>query len=125
MKTRWGRVTRIPHEGKTPPITFNTQKHERFLNTLLSHTKDLEKTAKPILHQAADKDKNIIAMALNQGDLDMLVNFVCSAKKHDMDISPIVVFGGDEVVVNVARALGLHAFTHKAFGNLPKEHAVQ
>lgn len=122
---RWRRVTRIPHEGKTPPIKSNTDRHEAFLRALLNNLEDLETVAEPILRRAANNNNVVVAMATNHGDLDTLVNFVCSAKKHNMDTSNIVVFGTDDVVVNVAKALGLHSLTHAAFGKLPKEHAEQ
>ena len=118
-------MTRIPHEGKTPPIKSNTDRHEAFLRILLDNIEDLEATAAPILRRAAGTSNVVIAMALNHGDLDTLVNFVCSATKHGVDISNIVVFGTDQLVVNVAKSLGLHSFTHKAFGDLPKKHAEQ
>jgi hypothetical protein len=121
---RWARVTRIPHEGKTPPIQVNTNKHERFVRTLIHHMGPLEAAARPLLAQAA-KDNFIIAMAVTQGDLDTLINFACSIRRRGIEVTNVVVFSGDEVVQNVARALGFYSLYHPAFGDLPKPHAVQ
>jgi hypothetical protein len=55
----------------------------------------------------------------------MLMNFLCSAQDSKIDLSNLVVFGGDQVVADIATSLGLTAFSHKAFGELPTAHSKQ
>ena len=46
-------MTRIPHEGKTPPIRYNTDKHERFLRALLDDMADLEEEARVLFKKVS------------------------------------------------------------------------
>lgn len=64
----WHRVTRIPHEGKTPPTRFNAKKHEeRFLKVLLSRLPDVEREGRRLLAPVVDKETNlVVAMAVTQ-----------------------------------------------------------
>ena len=121
----WKMVPRIAKEGSSPPLPVNRHKHEKFLLDLLTHLPDLEKEAKTFFEKVVDAKKRVMVMALNEGDIDMLVNFVCSAKHANIPIDNLVVIGADQSVVDVATSLNLHSFSHKAFGHLPSVHATQ
>lgn len=120
-------VPRITKEGTTPPIPVNRKKHEKFLLDLFNNLPSLEKDAEAILRQASKgkDDKRVMIMCMNQGDVDMLLNFLCSARDAHVDISNLVVFGADEKVAQIAKSLGILAFSHPAFGTLPTDHAKQ
>lgn len=121
----WALVPRIKLEGSTPPMSINRGKHEKFLKTLYNNLEDLEKKAKSFFESVADEKNRVMIMALNEGDTDMLVNFICSAKQAQIPLDNLVVIGADQSVVDVATSLGLHSFSHPAFGELPSEHAKQ
>lgn len=126
----WRRVTRIPEEGKNPPAKFIVERHEIFLSTLLAQLDDFVGEARAVLSDVVKtghtQRKAVVALALTQGDLDLLVNFACSLRRAGMDpeTANIVVFGGDEVVVSVAKSLGFHAFTHAVVKEVPAQHAA-
>ena len=44
------------------------------------------------------------------------MNFVCSAKSRDIDLSPVLVFATDEETKELAEGLGLAAFFDKTVG---------
>jgi len=121
----WSLVPRIFHEGSYPPATYNTRKHEAFLLELFTNLPSLEKEAESFFSRVADSKKRVMVMALNEGDIDMLLNFVCSADQAGISLSNLVVIGADQSVVEVAKSLKLHSFSHPAFGTLPSEHAKQ
>jgi hypothetical protein len=121
----WSLVPRVAHEGSNPPAMYNTRKHEAFLLELFTNLPSLEKEAESFFSRVADSKKRVMVMALNEGDIDMLVNFVCSADQAGVSLSNLVVIGADQSVVDVATSLKLHSFSHPAFGTLPSEHAKQ
>lgn len=115
---------RISHEGKTPPHNVNTKRHEAFLRDLLVNLKDVEKEARIFFPKVA-KENVITVLAINTGDVDTLVNWVCSARKHDIPLDNVLVFAGDPSAAAAAESLGLFSMNHKAFGKLPDSHAKQ
>lgn len=70
-------------------------------------------------------NKRVIVMALNQGDIDLLTNWACSARRYGIVPTNLIIFGGDETVVSVAKGLGFQALFHPAFGKQPLDHAEQ
>lgn len=119
----WSLVPRIANEGSAPPSMRNIRKHEAFLLELFSNLPSLEQEAEAFFSRVADTKKRVMVMALNEGDIDLLVNFVCSAKQAGVSLSNLVVIGADQSVVDVATSLKLHSFSHPAFGTLPSEHS--
>lgn len=90
-------VPRIEKEGTYPPLPSNMRKHEEFLFALYKNLADLEKEAGEFLKKAADADKRVMIMALNEGDIDMLMNFVCSAKLAKIPLNNLIVVGSHQV----------------------------
>jgi hypothetical protein len=78
---------------------------------------------KPILAKAA-KDNVIMTMTMNSGMTDLILNFVCSAKKAGTPISQLVLFPTDDAAVSVAKSIGVAHFTHKSFGEFPTAEAA-
>lgn len=103
---------------------MNTQRHEAFLTHLFNTINDLENKTKEILEKIAINNR-VIVMALNQGDIDLLMNWGCSARRYRLLPSNVIIFGGDETVVSVAKSLGFQALFHPAFGKQPLDHAEQ
>jgi hypothetical protein len=83
---------------------------------------DVEKQLKPILTKAA-RNNVVTTMTMNAGMTDMILNFVCSARRAGKNIDHLVLFPTDDEAVEVAKSLGLSYFTHPSFGNFPKEEA--
>lgn len=94
----WRLVPRIEKEGSRPPIPINREKHDAFLLALLENYADVERAASELLKKVAGgKDKRVLVMALNEGDTDLLVNFVCSARAANIPLDNAVVFAADQV----------------------------
>ncbi len=55
---------------------------------------------------------------------DMILNFVCSARKAGKSIDHLVLFPTDDEAAEVAKSLGVAYFTHPSFGDFPKEEAA-
>ena len=69
------------------------------------------------------KSKPIVVLAVNAGVLDLVLNFLCSARRANLDISSLLVFGADSEVVDVMTTMGVATFHHEAFGSFPKNSA--
>jgi hypothetical protein len=63
---RWSVVPRIAKEGSSPPIQYNRKKHEQFLLALFQNLPALERDAEALLSAAADRDKRVMIMCMNQ-----------------------------------------------------------
>ena len=84
---------------------------------------EVEKELKPVLHKAA-RDNIVITMTMNAGMTDLLLNFICSAKKSNVAVDQLVLFPTDDDAVGVAKNLQVAQYRHASFGDFPKEEAA-
>ena len=59
------------------------------------------------------KDNTIIVMTCNLGQVDLLINFVCSCRSRGFDISNLLLFATDRETHDIAIELGLASFYDK------------
>jgi hypothetical protein len=82
----------------------------------------LERLA-PIAAKVA-RNKTLVVMVSNHGQSEVLVNFVCSAKTRNLDISAVLVFATDVETKALAESLGVGVFYDEdMFGDMPKQAA--
>ena len=65
------------------------------------------------------KRRVAIVMVANEGVMDLLLNFLCSAEMARIDIASIVVFVGDAKYVALIENMGARAMYHPALGSMP------
>jgi hypothetical protein len=58
-------------------------------------------------------------MVANEGVMDLLLNFMCSAEQAEVDVSSVVVFVGDQKYVKLIENMGANAMYHPALGSMP------
>jgi hypothetical protein len=61
---------------------------------------------------------DLVLMTVNEGEMDMLVNFKCSCKYHNIDTSNIVVFAASHSIVESIDLLGFIGIYHDDFSNV-------
>jgi hypothetical protein len=95
-----------------PPEKEQTTKLWSQLVTYLSNIARLSAQLDPLL-KAVAKNNNLIVTAVSSGHVDLLVNFVCSSKARNSDMSNLVVFCLDEGAHKRTRSMGIVAFHDK------------
>lgn len=65
------------------------------------------------------KRRVAIVMVANEGVMDLLLNFMCSAESAKVDIASVVVFVGDIKYVALIENMGAKAVYHPALGSMP------
>ena len=93
-----------------PPLDKHIQQNWELLEKYFASYQDSLKELKPLVEKVADKDRTVTVMVCNFGQSELLVNFVCSAKSRQLDISTILVFTTDLETKELAEQLGLTAF---------------
>ena len=69
------------------------------------------------------KRRVAIVMVANEGVMDLLLNFICSAEGAGVDIGSVVVFVGDIKYVGLVENMGAKAMYHPALGSMPAKAA--
>ena len=80
----------------------------------------------PIVDESSNKRRSVIVMVLNEGVMDVFVNFLCSLKASNIyeEVVPhIIGFVGQESMVEVVEALGVKAFYSIHLGPIPSKAA--
>ena len=86
------------------------------VNVLREHF--VEKMGNPI--DSEGKRRSVIVMVANEGVLDILLNFLCSAEQIRIDMKSIVVFVGDDHFANVLEeTTGVKTINNAALGEMP------
>eukprot|EP01032_Pedospumella_encystans_P023021 gene23021-26075_t len=78
----------------------------------------LKKMGDPI-DPVTGKRRVAIVMVANEGVMDLLLNFICSAEGVGVDIGSVVVFVGDNKFVSVIENIGAKAVYHPDLGSMP------
>ena len=108
-----------PYEGKHSPITQHWDRLLPFFQNLDSVLEELD----PILNRIA-RNNAVVVLTCNMGQSELLINFVCSARRRGFDLGHILVFPSDEETKEIAEGLGLATyFDVNNLGNLPKREA--
>jgi hypothetical protein len=63
--------------------------------------------------------RTAIIMVANEGVVDLLLNFLCSAEQSNIDLSNIMVFVGSESDAQLVEGMGVHAMYGAALGSMP------
>jgi len=110
-----GRLSAKPPKKEQTLTYWNTLK--TYLDTLESVLAELQPLAEKVARQ-----NTVIVMVCNHGQSELLMNFVCSARSRNLDLSAILVFATDEETKELAIGLGLTAFFDKivSFGKSPE-----
>lgn len=93
-----------------PPAKVDMKKNWDMLANYFAAFDDVMKDLKPLVEKVATKQRTVTVMVCNFGQSELLVNFVCSARSRNMDISSILVFATDPETLELATSLGLTAF---------------
>ena len=94
----------------TPPETMHINTHWNHLKKYLNSIDNVLINVGKITKRIVTNDNNIIIMVCNYGQMSLLMNFVCSAKSNNFDISMVLVFATDKETYDIAKGLGLEVF---------------
>jgi hypothetical protein len=92
-----------------PELEEHTRPHWTMLQRYFATVDDVLAELKPILQRIARRN-TVIVMVCNYGQSELLMNFVCAAKRRNLDLSNIIVFTTDQETTDIAESLGLAAY---------------
>lgn len=99
---------------------------DRLLPPFLSHHREFVEQFQRKLGRGkvgrADR-KTVVIMVVNEGVLDIFLNFICSAQGTKTDLSTFVIFTGNMNIVPLLESLGVHVFFHPELGVMPSKAA--
>jgi hypothetical protein len=95
-----------------------------FLQSLSHLTAEFRAKMGEPIDTATGKRRTAIVMVANEGVMDLLLNFMCSAEMAQIDVASVVVFVGDAKYVALVENMGARAMYHPALGSMPA-HAAQ
>jgi hypothetical protein len=91
--------------------------------------RDLDKLREEFLQKMGspiDEDGNrrkAIVMVANEGVLDLLLNFLCSAEAAQIDLRSVIVFVGESRHVALVESMGAQAMHSTSLGSMPSQAA--
>jgi hypothetical protein len=91
------------------PNRYQTVEYWKTLSPYLQGLDDTLEELRPIVERVA-KNNTVIVMTVNHGQVELLMNFVCSSQAKGVDISSLLVFATDEETKELAEAMGLAVF---------------
>ncbi len=67
----------------------------------------------------------LVVMTVNDGEMDMISNFVCSCRKHHINTANFLVFAGSKDIVPSLESMGLMAVYHASFAKVSTRPSAQ
>lgn len=105
--------------SETAPFSTDTQNHWDFLRKYTADLESILEELRPLAEKAA-KNNTLIVMFSNFGQSELIVNFCCSARNRNLDLSPVLFFATDFQTKELVEGLGMTVFYNEAvFGSLP------
>ena len=92
-----------------PELEEHTRPHWTMLSRYFATVDEVLAELKPILARLA-RQNTVIVMVCNYGQSELLMNFVCAARRRNLDLSNIIVFTTDQETTDIATSLGLTAY---------------
>jgi hypothetical protein len=114
------------YRGALIPSQDTTTKYWKELAAYLIGQEETLVRLDPIARAAAGSNNNaVVVMAVNFGQSELFVNFICAARSRNIDVSQhMLLFATDAATVRLAQSLGVHVFdVQDAFGSMPTEAA--
>jgi hypothetical protein len=101
-----------------PPRKKDMQQNWEMLSKYFEAFPEVMAELKPLVEKVATKPgKTVTVMVCNFGQSELLVNFACSARARNVDISSVLVFATDPETKEVAEGLGLTAYYDERVSN--------
>lgn len=64
---------------------------------------------------------DVVVMVVNEGEVDLFLNFACSCQQHNISLSHMIVFSGSSSIIHLIQATGALAFYHPGYGKVSKK----
>ena len=121
-----GRMTRSTgYDELLYPKPNNLAMHRKIMITYYTNydviRKDLEKKLREIA-----VDNLVVVVTVNQGQAELLMNFVCSSRAKGFDLKNLIVFPSDDFSREIAEGLGLATFyNQQLMSAIPSQEAAR
>ena len=79
---------------------------------------------KKLLENHINAGDDVVVMVVNQGEIDLFLNFACSCRLHGLSLERVIVFAGSEEIVAVIEATGALALFHEGYASVSKAASV-
>lgn len=64
---------------------------------------------------------DVVAMVINEGEIDLFLNFVCSCHLHNITTSNILVFAGSKEIITMIESTGAMGIYHEGYSSVSKK----
>jgi hypothetical protein len=106
-------------ESENAPPSSDTQNHWEFLRTYTADLQSMLQELRPLAEKVAINN-TIIVMFSNFGQSELIINFGCSARNRNLNLSQVLFFATDLPTKELVESLGMTGFYNEAlFGRLP------
>jgi hypothetical protein len=110
----WKLMRRLNTDNDEPAGFFKKVSHEKGRSRLVekmgpfvAHLDEVEELFKSILSKwGKSPGDDIILMVLNEGEVDMLLNFACSCTAHNISLSNVLAVVASEEIVPIVESTG-------------------
>jgi hypothetical protein len=109
--------------GNTAPSLETTKVYWEILQRYLAAFEENIKKLEPIVQPIAIQN-TVIVMVCNFGQSELLMNFICHAKRRNLDLSNVLIFATDEETRDLVASMNIAVFYDEYnYENMPKEAA--
>ena len=64
---------------------------------------------------------DVVVMVINEGEIDLFLNFVCSCHLHNITTSNVLVFAGSKEIITMIESTGAMGIYHEGYSSVSKK----
>lgn len=68
-----------------------------------------------------ERGDDVIVMVVNEGEIDLFLNFACSCRLHNISLTKLMVFCASSEIVSIVESTGAMALYHSAYGTVSRK----
>eukprot|EP01038_Epipyxis_sp_PR26KG_P013922 gene13922-18671_t len=92
------------------------------LGLFLEYFQDIEyQLVEKLNEHKIKRGDDVIVMVVNEGEIDLFLNFACSCRIHSIKLSNVIVFAGSREILMLIEATGAMALFNEAYASVSKK----
>ncbi len=120
----------VHNEGKEHPTGFfrkvpKDRGRDRLKQRLGPFLKDFDEINAQLSAKLSDrgivKGDDVVVMVVNEGEIDLFLNFACSCRLHDISLGKVLVFAGSSSIVTLIEATGAMGLYHVGYASVSRK----
>jgi len=116
-----GRMTTAGYFRKVPKDNGRERVRDKLM-PFLENFDDIQNTLTDKLDENdITEGSDLVVMVVNEGEIDLFLNFACSCRQHDISLNNVIVFAGSSEIIPLIESTGAMGLYHEGYASVSRK----